>query len=43
LRAFQENGVLVLPATSTTFRLLPPLVWDESHVEEFIGAATTVL
>lgn len=43
LRAFQEAGVLILPATSTTFRLLPPLVWEEHHVSEFMRAAAEVL
>jgi acetylornithine/LysW-gamma-L-lysine aminotransferase len=43
LRAFQENGVLVLPATSTTFRLLPPLVWEEAQVDQFMETATAVL
>ncbi len=43
LRALQERGVLVLPAGPTTFRLLPPLVWEEQQVEEFVKAAQEVL
>jgi acetylornithine/LysW-gamma-L-lysine aminotransferase len=43
LRAFQERGVLVLPATATTFRVLPPLVWDQQQVGEFLGVAREVL
>jgi acetylornithine/LysW-gamma-L-lysine aminotransferase len=43
LRAFQERGVLVLPATATTFRLLPPLVWEQEQVDEFVGVAADVL
>jgi acetylornithine/LysW-gamma-L-lysine aminotransferase len=43
LRAFQERGVLVLPAGATTFRLLPPLIWDRPQVDEFMAAASAVL
>jgi acetylornithine/LysW-gamma-L-lysine aminotransferase len=43
LRALQEQGVLVLPAGATTFRLLPPLVWEKEQVVEFIDAARSVL
>ncbi len=43
LRALQERGVLVLPAGATTFRLLPPLVWEQQQVAEFIEAASSVL
>jgi acetylornithine/LysW-gamma-L-lysine aminotransferase len=43
LRALQEYGVLVLPAGATTFRLLPPLVWDTAQVDEFMAAAADVL
>ena len=43
LRALQERGVLVLPAGATTFRLLPPLVWETEQVDEFMGAASHVL
>jgi acetylornithine/LysW-gamma-L-lysine aminotransferase len=43
LRALQERGVLVLPAGPTTFRLLPPLVWEEEQVDEFIAAVERVL
>jgi acetylornithine/LysW-gamma-L-lysine aminotransferase len=43
LRALQERGVLVLPAGATTFRLLPPLVWEQRQVDEFIEAADASL
>jgi acetylornithine/LysW-gamma-L-lysine aminotransferase len=43
LRALQERGVLVLPAGATTFRLLPPLVWAQEQVEEFIETTAGVL
>ena len=43
LRALQQRGVLVLPAGATTFRLLPPLVWEQEQVAEFIEVASTVL
>ena len=43
LRALQERGVLVLPAGATTFRLLPPLVWEQEQVAEFLEAARSVL
>jgi LysW-gamma-L-lysine/LysW-L-ornithine aminotransferase len=43
LRALQARGVLVLPAGPTTFRLLPPLIWEQQQVEEFIAVADSVL
>jgi acetylornithine/LysW-gamma-L-lysine aminotransferase len=43
LRALQERGVLVLPAGPTTFRLLPPLVWERQQVDELIVAADAAL
>ena len=43
LRALQERGVLVLPAGATTFRLLPPLVWEQEQVAEFVEATRFVL
>lgn len=43
LRALQENGVLALPASPVVFRLLPPLVWEEEHVDEFLGVLAKVL
>jgi LysW-gamma-L-lysine/LysW-L-ornithine aminotransferase len=43
LRALQERGILVLPAGPITFRLLPPLIWEEQQVDEFMRAATATL
>lgn len=43
LRALQDRGVLVLPATPVVFRLLPPLIWEERHVDEFLNAFADVL
>jgi acetylornithine/LysW-gamma-L-lysine aminotransferase len=43
LRALQERGVLALPASPVVFRLLPPLIWEEAQVEEFLGALAEVL
>jgi LysW-gamma-L-lysine/LysW-L-ornithine aminotransferase len=43
LRGLQARGVLVLPAGATTFRLLPPLVWDSEQVDEFMESAAAVL
>jgi acetylornithine/LysW-gamma-L-lysine aminotransferase len=43
LRGLQERGVLALPATATTLRLLPPLVWESEQVDEFIEVARNVL
>jgi LysW-gamma-L-lysine/LysW-L-ornithine aminotransferase len=43
LRALQERGVLVLSAGPTTFRLLPPLIWEQAQVDEFVVAAESVL
>lgn len=43
LRALQQQGVLVLPAGATTFRLLPPLIWGQTQVDEFLEAARSIL
>lgn len=43
LRAMQEHGVLALPASPVVFRLLPPLVWEEEQVDEFLGVLEKVL
>ena len=43
LRGLQERGLLVLPAGATTFRLLPPMIWDQAQVDEFLGVASEVL
>ena len=43
LRALQERGVLVLPATPVVFRLLPPLIWQEEQVDEFLAALSDVV
>jgi LysW-gamma-L-lysine/LysW-L-ornithine aminotransferase len=43
LRALQGRAVLVLPAGPTTFRLLPPLIWEQEQVDEFITAAESIL
>lgn len=43
LRALQQRGVLVLPASPVVFRLLPPMIWSETHVEEFLQALSDVL
>jgi acetylornithine/LysW-gamma-L-lysine aminotransferase len=43
LRALQENGVLALPASPVVFRLLPPLIWEEEQVDEFLTVLETVL
>jgi acetylornithine/LysW-gamma-L-lysine aminotransferase len=43
LRALQQRGVLVLPASPVVFRLLPPMIWDETQVEEFLQALSDVL
>jgi acetylornithine/LysW-gamma-L-lysine aminotransferase len=43
LRALQENGVLALPASPVVFRLLPPLVWEEEQVDEFVSTLAKVL
>jgi acetylornithine/LysW-gamma-L-lysine aminotransferase len=43
LRALQENGVLALPASPVVFRLLPPLIWEEEQVDEFVTALERVL
>lgn len=43
LRALQEHGVLALPASPVVFRLLPPLIWQEDQVDEFLAALAEVL
>jgi len=43
LRGLQGRGVLVLPAGATTFRLLPPMIWEQVQVDEFLSVASEVL
>jgi acetylornithine/LysW-gamma-L-lysine aminotransferase len=43
LRGLQQAGVLALPASATTLRLLPPLVWEQTQVDEFVTALRQVL
>src|SRR5215211_3850760 len=43
LRALQERGVLVLSAGPTTFRLLPPLIWEQQQVDELIAVVESTL
>jgi LysW-gamma-L-lysine/LysW-L-ornithine aminotransferase len=43
LRALQERGVLVLSAGPTTFRLLPPLIWEQQQVDEFMAVVEATL
>jgi acetylornithine/LysW-gamma-L-lysine aminotransferase len=43
LRGLQDRGVLALPSSATTLRLLPPLVWEAAHVEEFVTALASTL
>ena len=43
LRALQQHGVLVLSAGPTTFRLLPPLIWEQQQVDELVEAVELTL
>ena len=43
LRALQDRGVLALPASPVVFRLLPPLIWEEEQVDEFVDVLDKVL
>lgn len=43
IRSMQEHGVLVLPASPVVFRLLPPLIWQEEQVDEFVRVLGEVL
>ena len=43
LRALQERGILVLPAGATTFRLLPPLIWEQEQVDELVEGIESTL
>jgi len=38
-----EHGILALPAGRTVVRLLPPLVVDEGHADQTVGALAEVL
>ncbi len=42
LRALQERGILVLPASPVVFRLLPPLIWGQEQVDEFLNGLEDV-
>lgn len=43
IKALQERGVLVLPATPVVFRLLPPMIWGDEQVDEFLAALGDVV
>ncbi len=43
LRGLQDRGVLTLPAGSTVIRLLPPLIWEQTQVDELLVALEDVL
>ncbi len=43
LKGLQERGVLTLSAGSTVLRLLPPLIWQETQVDELMTALGDVL
>lgn len=43
LRRLQERGVLALPASPVVFRLLPPLIWQDEQVAEFLNALEDAL
>ncbi len=43
LRGLQERGVLTLPAGTTVIRLLPPMIWETSQVDELMIALEDVL
>jgi acetylornithine/LysW-gamma-L-lysine aminotransferase len=43
LRALQERGVLTLPAGNLVLRLLPPMIWGQEQVDEFMTAFEAVL
>lgn len=43
LKSLQERGVLALPATPVIFRLLPPMIWGDEQVDEFLAALGDVL
>jgi acetylornithine/LysW-gamma-L-lysine aminotransferase len=43
LRGLQDCGVLALPATPVVFRLLPPMIWGDEQVDEFLVALKATL
>jgi acetylornithine/LysW-gamma-L-lysine aminotransferase len=43
LRALQDKGVLALPAGNLVLRLLPPMIWEQPQVDEFMIAFESVL
>ncbi|MGB3328654.1 MAG: aminotransferase class III-fold pyridoxal phosphate-dependent enzyme, partial [Thermomicrobiales bacterium] len=43
LKALQEAGVLALPAGTLVIRLLPPMIWEQQQVDEFLATLGEVL
>jgi LysW-gamma-L-lysine/LysW-L-ornithine aminotransferase len=43
LKGLQDRGVLALPATPVVFRLLPPMIWGDEQVDEFLAALRETL
>ena len=43
LRALQDRGVLALSAGNLTLRLLPPMIWTQTQVDELLAALEEVL
>jgi len=43
LQGLQERGVLALPAGKTVLRLLPPLIIQQSELEQAVDAIREVL
>jgi [amino-group carrier protein]-gamma-(L-lysyl/L-ornithyl)-L-glutamate aminotransferase len=43
LRGLQQRGVLALPSSATTLRLLPPLIWEAAQVDELLAGLEATL
>ncbi|MGC4106606.1 MAG: aspartate aminotransferase family protein [Thermomicrobiales bacterium] len=43
LKGLQEKGVLALPAGTLVIRLLPPMIWEQAQVDEFLTTLAAVL
>lgn len=43
LKGLQERGVLALMAGTLVIRFLPPMIWEEAHVDELVTALGDVL
>ena len=43
IKALQESGIIVIPSGSHVIRLLPPLILQTEHIDEFINVLRQTL